>query len=494
MGKKDLGPPPLGLLTVAALLPDDWDLRLVDMNVRDVSEEDWNYSDLLLLTGMSVSFSKLVQIVQEGKQRGKTIVLGGPLVFHGPEEALKFGVDIAVKGEAELAVPMLLEALKKGRSGIVIDPKGKPDLRDSPPPRYDLVDINQYLMMGVQFSRGCPFMCEFCDITLMYGRQVRTKSPEQILRELENLYDLGWRRYIFFVDDNLIGNPPRAKALLREMIPWMEARRYPFDFITYTSINLAADDELLDLIVRAGFIRVVIGVETLDHEALAGAKKYQNIKIDIDKALDKINRAGLQILLTFIVGLDNEHPGVDDRLIDFAARTRVPEIYIMLLQVVPGSDLWKRLEKEGRLLWRGIDDSIGSRSGLINFVPTRPITEIVQEYCRLHDVLYDPDFYLQRVLDHFSRMKKPPPKKRFAAMTLSEIRILPSYLVRHARIYSSPWNFFKSLVLALFRFPRRLRDFLLTCAAAEHIGDYRNVIKEQITARLNQDDRFSGDG
>jgi radical SAM superfamily enzyme YgiQ (UPF0313 family) len=203
--------PPLGLLTVAAHLPPDWDIRLVDLTVRKITEEDWSQCDVVMVTGMATQFSGLLQTIREGKRRGKMVAVGGPLIFHFPQYALKEGADIAVRGEVEVAVPQLIDSLNRGASGIIIENNGRASLRESPPPRYDLVDAKSYLNMSIQFSRGCPFACEFCDITLMLGHKVRTKSSEQVLDELANIYDLGWRRGVFFVDDNFVGNVSKAK-------------------------------------------------------------------------------------------------------------------------------------------------------------------------------------------------------------------------------------------------------------------------------------------
>jgi len=383
LGKK-VTEPPLGLLTVAALLPQEWDFKVIELKVRNISEDEWKRCDILFVSGMGVQFPGIFETIREGKRRNKTVVVGGPWVFHAPEEALEAGADIVVKGEAEQSIPRLLQALERGDSGVIIEPDGPaPDLKDSPAPRYDLMDLDIYAVLAIQFSRGCPFKCEFCDVTLMLGRKVRTKSVQQILQELQNLYDLGWRRAVFFVDDNFIGNPSRTKELLRKMVPWIEERGYPFEFITQASVNLASDPEMLDLMVRAGFFKVFLGIETLDKESLKLAKKVQNIDTDIDRACQIINRAGLQIIAGCILGFDNEHAGADQLLIDFAIRNQIPEMFITLLQVGPGTDLWTRLEKEGRLRWRGYDENIGSQTGLINFVPTRPINEIVKEFIHL---------------------------------------------------------------------------------------------------------------
>lgn len=476
--------PPLGLLTVAALLPQNWDLRLVDATVREVFEDDWDHCELVLVAGMVNQYSGIMETIRQAKERAKTVVVGGPLVFHSPEDALKAGADIVVRGEAETAMPRLLEALKHKESGVIIETNGRPDLSGSPPPRYDLLDLNDYVDMAIQFSRGCPFQCEFCDITLMYGREVRTKSPDQILHELQILYDLGWRRVVFFVDDNFIGNPSRTKDLLRKLVPWMEDRGHPFDFSTQASVNLAADQELLDLMVRAGFWKVFLGIETLDRESLKDANKFQNAAVDLDRVCEKINRAGLQIIAGCILGFDNERQGADQRLIDFASRNHIPDMFVTLLQAGPGTDLWKRLEKEGRLMFGGFNDNLGSQTGLINFLPTRPRSEIAGEFIHLYNALYDPEFYLNRSFEYLSRMESPPPKKAFSLPYISELRAVFITLFRQGVLYPSRLTFWKFFFRGLLRFPKRFRYFLSACIVAEHYYEYRQTIRDELESQL----------
>ena len=484
--------PPLGLLTVAALLPRDWDIRLVDLTVRNIAEEDWSQCDVVMVTGMATQFSGLFQTIREGKKRGKIVVVGGPLTFHFPQDVLTEGADIVVKGEAEVAVPHLLDALAHGESGIVIEQNSRADLQESPPPRYDLVDAGSYLNMSVQFSRGCPFQCEFCDVTLMLGRKVRTKSPEQILGELENVYDLGWRRGVFFVDDNFVGNVSRAKDLLKQMVPWMEERGHPFDFFTQASVNLAGDSELLELMVRAGFNKVFLGIETTDRDTLIRVKKHQNAMVDLDRVCGSINRAGLQIIAGCIVGFDKEPPGADQRLIDFAIRNQIPEMFVTLLQAGPRTDLWTRLEREGRLLFENYDDNFGNQTGFINFVPTRPTSEIVQEFIRLYEVLYDREFYLERAFEHTLSMSPAPYKKPFSFPQWSELRAVEIALLRHGVIYPSRWKFWKLLLSALIRFPDRIHHFLSYCVMAEHYCEYPAAIRKRFQAGLGEEERTGG--
>ncbi|MBI4963493.1 MAG: B12-binding domain-containing radical SAM protein [Desulfomonile tiedjei] len=483
IGKRILFPP-LGLLTVAALLPENWDVKIRDLTGQDISDEDWRSCDVVMISGMVTQYTGIVELIRESKRKGKSVVVGGPLAFHIPQDMLEFGADIVVRGEVEEGVQMLVEALERGRSGFIIETPPRPDLKHCVPPKYDLLDLDIYETMAIQFSRGCPFRCEFCDITLMFGRSVRTKAPQQVLKELDILYDLGWRKGILFVDDNFIGQPLSAKALLRQLIPWMDERGYPFEFITQASVNLAADPEMLDLMVRAGFFRVFMGIETPDRESLRQAKKFQNTSVDLDQVCETVNRAGLQVIAGCIIGFDNEEPGADQRLIEFANRNHIPEMFVTLLQAGPGTEIWKRLQAEDRLLSTSCDDSFGSQTGLMNFLPTRPMSQIVEEFINIHEVLYERESYLKRTFEHLSRMVPPPVSKGFATPSLLETLAALKVVLRLGVIHSSRWTFWKSLIRGMIKFPKRMGHFFAYCVTLEHYYAYRRTIKDQLTAKL----------
>jgi len=484
LGKKALMPP-LGLLTVAALLPPEWEARFRDLTFQDISPKDWEECDLLFVSGMFVQHHGIMQTIQEGKRRGKTVVVGGPWAFHFPEDALAAGADLAVTGEAELIMPQLLDSLERRESGKVITASGHADLEHSPPPRFDLIYLDSYLDMALQFSRGCPFHCEFCDITLMLGRRVRTKTPGQILKELQVLDDLGWRGNVFFVDDNFIGSPPKAKYLLKKLIPWMGDRGHPFDFFTQASVNLGSDPELLDLMVRAGFTSVFLGIETTDVDSLVGAGKLQNVKADLDEACRRINRVGLQITAGCIIGFDQEKPGADQRLLDFAIRTRIPKLFVTLLQAGPGTGLWDRLAREGRLLPTSYEH-LSNQTGLLNFVPTRPLEEIAEEFIRLYDLLYDPGFYLQQTLGHFLDMEPLKVKKPFSLPRLFEVRALLRMFFRQGVQYPSRRQFWETLLTAAWKIPERPPFFLSLCVELEHYTEYRSTIARELRRQLTR--------
>jgi len=481
-GKKTLVPP-LGLITVAALLPHEWHQELVDMAFQSISEAQWDSCDVVFISGMVVQAQGILEVTREAKKRGKKVVVGGPWVFHYPEDALAAGADIVVKGEAETTIDKLLAAISSGASGEVIFSQDKADLEKSPVPRFDLLDIKSYANMAVQFSRGCPFQCEFCDITLMLGRRVRTKTPDQILAELQCLYDLGWRRWVFFVDDNFVGNVTMAKILLKRLIPWMEERKRPFGFYTQASVNMGSDDKLLELMYAAGFFRVFLGIETPDEESLIGAKKFQNVNTDLDKVCGKITQAGFQIIAGAIIGFDNEKPGAGKRLVQFAQRNHIPELFTSLLQVGPGTDLCKRMEKEKRLI--SLDYTyLSNQTGLINFVPTRPISEIVEEYIYVYRTLYEPREYIKRVYECFSVMDPPKIKKFFRLPYMKELRAVVVTTLRQGLLYPSRNTFWKYFFKALWNFPDRFDRYITACVEAEHYFDFRQTIYREIEFQM----------
>ena len=340
--------PPLGLLTAAALLPPDWELRLVDMNTRPLSEDDWGFSELVMISAMIVQEQAVLELLREAKERGKTVVVGGPYVTSVPDKVLAAGCDYVVQGEAEMAMPLLLSALAKGETGLVTS-RERPDLGNSPIPRYDLVNLHDYGSATIQTSRGCPFDCEFCDIVNLFGRKPRYKSPEQVTRELEAIYRAGIRGGVFIVDDNFIGNRGHAKVLAEALIEWQAERKEPFSFFSQVSINIGQDKEMIDLLTAANFNGVFIGVESPEEEALLQANKHQNIKNSPLEMLDIVRRNGLTVIGSFILGLDGESPEAWRSTCDFVETAAMPVVMLNLMNAPPNTRLWDRLDKEGRL-------------------------------------------------------------------------------------------------------------------------------------------------
>jgi radical SAM superfamily enzyme YgiQ (UPF0313 family) len=476
--------PPLGLLTVAAFLPEHWEARLVDERIRPVDDADWEWCDLVFIGGMHVQCVGILAGIREARRRGKQVVVGGVWVFHTPEEAFGAGADIVVIGEAETAMPRLLEALEARETGLTLEGHELPDLTESPVPRYDLVDHRQYLQMALQTTRGCPFLCEFCDVTLINGRKARTKAPAQVLAELQHLHDIGWRRDVFFVDDTFNANPQRAKPMLREVIGWQEERGYPFGMMTQCSVNLAKTTELLELMAKAGFFRVFLGIESTEVEVHEQTKKHQNAVCDLDECCRIINEAGLQVIAGCIVGFDNEAPGADRRFFDFADRNQIPEMFLTILQAPPGTDLWRRLESEGRPVWKSVDERQAGSSGLMNFIPTRPIEDITREYTHLYDVLYTPENYLGRLYGHFRRMGPLPHQRPRRPPTWSEIKAILRVIWRRGVAAPSRAGFWRHLLAARRDFAPRFQRFLAALVFYEHLFEFRRTVRTNVEDQL----------
>ena len=313
--------PPLGLATVAAILPQTWEYKLVDHNTRPVTEAEWDWADLVILSAMIVQKEDFLAQIQEAKRRNKQVAVGGPYATALPHEAATSGADFLILDEGEITLPLFVEAVERGDpSGTFRSDGEKPDVTTTPIPRFELLDFDAYDSLSVQFSRGCPFQCEFCDIIVLYGRKPRTKSPEQILAELERLYDLGWRRSIFMVDDNFIGNKRNVKLMLKALKVWMAEHNYPFRFNTEASVDLANDQEMMDLMVECNFNAVFLGIETPDEASLALTQKFQNTRDSLSDSVDAIVKSGLRVMAGFIIGFDGEKTGAGDRIVRFVEK------------------------------------------------------------------------------------------------------------------------------------------------------------------------------
>ncbi|MEA5597735.1 B12-binding domain-containing radical SAM protein [Rivularia sp. UHCC 0363] len=478
--------PPLGMITVAAILPQDWEFRLVDRNIGPETEADWEWAELVILSAMIVQKPDLLHLIKEAKRRNKLVAVGGPYVTSVPQEAQAAGVDFLVLDEGEITLPLFVEALRRGEtSGIFRSDGEKPDITGTPIPRYDLLEMDAYDMMSVQFSRGCPFQCEFCDIIVLYGRKPRTKTSAQLLAELQTLYDLGWRNSVFMVDDNFIGNKRNVKLLVQEIIPWMAERGYPFTLQTEASVDLAQDDELLDLMIAANFTSVFLGIETPDTDSLSLTKKHQNTRNSLVEAVQKINRKGLRVMAGFILGFDGEKAGAGDRIIDFVETTAIPNAMFGLLQALPNTALWHRLEKEGRLLEIDQKGNSGNQTtSLTNFIPTRPIEELASEYVNCFWELYEPKKFLGRVYRHYLEMAPRPYKKEFQMPKLIELKALLIIVWRQGIKRDTRFQFWSQLFAILRHNPRVLISYITMCALLEHHIEYRQIVKNEIEGQI----------
>ena len=474
--------PPLGLVTVAALLPQQWEFKLVDRNIRDVAEAEWQWADIVVVSAMIVQREDFAAQIQEAKRRGKRVAVGGPYPTSLPHEAEAIGADFLILDEGEMTLPAFVEALERGETSGVFRSEEKPDVTKTPIPRYDLLEMDAYDNMSVQFSRGCPFQCEFCDIIILYGRKSRTKTPTQFLSELEQLYELGWRRSIFLVDDNFIGNKRNVKLLLNELKDWMIAHDYPFHLNTEASVDLAQDPELMELMVECNFNAVFLGIETPDTDSLSLTKKFQNVRDPLTESVQRIMRYGLRVTAGFIIGFDDEKPGAGDRIISFVEDTAIALAMFSMLQALPGTALWQRLEKEGRML----DERANiNQTTLMNFIPSRPVEEIAAEYIHAFDKLYDPQNYLSRTYRQFLLMGEPKHKTSLRKPSWAAIRALLTICWRQGIVRKTRWFFWPYLFHIMWAKPKMWQHYLSICALGEHFLEYRELVCSQIDTQLN---------
>ena len=499
LGAKTVNPP-LGLLTVAALLPSEWELRLADLNTRSLTEEDWQWADLILISAMYIQRAGLLALVREAKRRGKTVVAGGPHPTSLPEAVLEAGCDFVVRGEGENTIPLLLEAMRHGKTGIIENGE-KPDLTTSPIPRFDLLQLKDYVTFTIQTSRGCPFDCEFCDVVNLFGRTPRYKTPKQVIAELETLHRLGARGSAFICDDNFIGSKKHARAFLQELIPWLRSRGEPYRFLTQASVNLGQDPEMIDLMTAANLREVFIGIESPDENVLQTSHKYHNIKNPLLESLYTLKKNGMEVIGSFIIGLDGETKGAGERICAFIEQTDIPVTMLGVLQAAPHTSLWHRLEREGRLR-RDVGDDSGTFSAL-NYEPDRPEAEIMQEYIEAWDYLYEPSRYLARAYRYYLAMR---PVRRAQAVgvesTLPMDRV-PDQGLTLRRILIEVKAFLKILwwqglrpsyrrqvwtqLLGMWRQnPTRFRQYFVTCVEGEDLFDMREIVREKATAIIKE--------
>ncbi|MEB3159760.1 MAG: B12-binding domain-containing radical SAM protein [Synechococcus sp.] len=477
--------PPLGLATVAALLPREWEMKLVDRNVREVSEAEWQWAELVVISGMIVQKDDMRVQIQEAKRRGLLVAVGGPYASSTPDASEIAQADFKVLDEGEITLPQFVEAVQRGdRSGRFCAEGDKPDVTATPVPRFDLLELDAYDSMSVQFSRGCPFNCEFCDIIVLYGRKPRTKTPEQLIAELQRLYDLGWRRSIFLVDDNFIGNKRNAKLLLPQIKAWQQERGYPFSFTTEASVDLADDDEMMRMMHDARFESVFLGIETPDEASLETARKVQNTRNPLDAAVDRITANGIRVMAGFIIGFDGEKDGAGRRIVDFVTRTGIPAAMMGMLQALPNTALWYRLEKEGRLI-QDKDAAKGvNQTNLLNFKPTRPLRDIANEYVEAFCALYEPNAYTDRVYSYYLKMGAPRWKLAAKLPSLIDLRALAIVVWRQGIKRNTRTRFWRYLVGMARKNPALLEQFISVLAHNEHFLEYRGIVQREIREQL----------
>jgi radical SAM superfamily enzyme YgiQ (UPF0313 family) len=397
--------PPLGLLTVAGMLPRQWELRLVDLNVSRLSDADIDWADYVFISAMLVQAESTRRVIARVRARHKTLVAGGPLFTTGHERFPD--VQHFVIGEAENIIAALIRDMISGQLKQIYQAPDKPDLSATPVPRWDLIPFKDYATMLVQFSRGCPFNCEFCDIIVMYGRVPRVKTPAQMIAELNALADAGWKGPVFIVDDNFIGNKVKAKTFLRELIRWRSVRAVGFTFTTEASLNLVDDPELLDLMVQAGFKKVFIGIETIEEDSLLECEKVQNVQRDVLAAVKTIHNAGIEVMGGFIVGFDSDRETTFGRMRSFIEEAGVVTAMVGLLNALPQTRLFQRLKAEGRILCESTGNNV---EAVLNFMPKMDRRVLVDGYRAMVKYLYTPKAYYRRALTFLGEYRPRGPR------------------------------------------------------------------------------------
>lgn len=400
--------PPLGLLTVAAMMPKEWEKRLVDTNVSELKDSDIDWADMVFISAMLIQKESAQEIINRCKARGRKVVAGGP-AFTTMHEHFS-AVDHFVINEAESTLTLFLKDLEEGSLKQIYTSSERPDITKTPVPLWSLINFKNYASMAVQYSRGCPFECEFCDIIIMNGRVPRTKTDEQIIGELQSLYEAGWRSSVFIVDDNFIGNKANVKKMLPLLIEWQKERNYPFKLITEASTNLADDDELMRMMSEANFHKVFLGIESPNVESLKECGKLQNVNRDLSETVKKIQGHGMQVMGGFIVGFDSDSEQIFETQLNFIQGAGVVMALVSILGALPKTRLWYRLKAEGRLIGNATGENMDVN---LSFIPKMGKDKLVNGYKKLISKVYSNKYYYERV-DTFIKNYKPTVRSRFS--------------------------------------------------------------------------------
>jgi hypothetical protein len=477
---------PLGLCTVAAMLPKDWECRLVDRNVEDWDDKVLDWADYVFTGGMLPQQMDCLDLVRKARKRGKTVVVGGPDPTSSPH--IYKEANHLVLGEAEVTLPRFLADLATGGAQpVYVDPRSA-DMQQSPTPRFDLLKFDRYNHVGIQWCRGCPFLCEFCDIIELYGRVPRTKSHEQLMAEIQRLYDLGYRGHVDLVDDNFIGNKKLAKEFLPKLKDWLVAHKWPFEFTTEASINLADDEELMQKMQDVGFFAIFVGIESPDEATLIAMKKKQNTGRSIAESVHAIVKHGMWVNAGFILGCDGEQGSVAPGIIDCIESTAIPVNMAGLMFALPNTQLTRRLKREGRLNehFDMANDVDGDQcTAGLNFTPKRPRLDILRDYLKVIETTYTPEAYFGRVRKVAAEMNS---KQRHFKPGLKQWWKELKGFVRMSWKLGTPkatrWQFWKTFVGAIFKNPRSIRYVGSLCALYVHFGPFSKYVADRIRASI----------
>ncbi len=461
--------PPLGLITVAALLPEKWAKRLVDTNVEKLKDNDILWADMVFVGGMAVQKKSVGQIINRCKALKTPVVAGGPLFTSEPDEFKS--VDHLVLGEAELTLPRFLSDLDKGQAKKIYRASGFCDPGDTPIPLWNLLKMKRYASMSLQFSRGCPFNCDFCNVTTLFGHKPRLKTPAQIVQELDRIYAAGWRSSIFFVDDNFIGNKGYLKKhLLPALIEWRKDKKGCV-FFTETSINLADDPELLEMMVAAGFDSVFIGIESPDEAGLTECHKTQNRNRDLLESVGIIHRSGLQVMGGFIVGFDSDGPSIFQQQIDFIQKSGIVTAMVGMLQAIPGTRLFDRLQKESRVAEFFSGNNV---DGTTNIIPQMGMDKLLYGYQSIMKQIYQPKNYYRRVRTLFRELKAP---EIIAPLDIQRLFSFFKATIRLGVLGKERFHYWYLILWTLMRKPRLMSTAVTLSIYGYH---YRRICERYI--------------
>ena len=464
--------PPLGLLTIATMLPDKWEKKLIDLNVSKLKDADIKWADIVFVSAMIVQKQFTENVFERGKAFDKYIVAGGPLFKKGDEYK---NVNTYILGEAESLIPLFINDYKEGKIKSIYSTEERPDITKTPIPQWELINSKYYSSLALQISRGCPFNCDFCDIIITNGRVPRVKTPQQVIAELEAIYNYGYRGSVFVVDDNFIGNKIKVKNILREIIEWMELKKYPFSLYTEASINLADDPELMELMRKANFASVFVGIESPDEESLLNCGKIQNTNKNMVEKVKILQRSGLQVMGGFIMGFDTDTHNTFDRMIKFIQSSGIVTSMVGLLNAFPETQLHKRLKDAGRLL----KISSGNNCDYtINFIPNMDKDKLIEEYKRVLQTIFSPKNYYKRAITFLKEYHRSSKDSQYSL--ISKIKAFFLVILRIGIIGKGKRHFWKMMMWTVLKKPSNISEAFSISIYGFH---FRKVLR--ISGRTN---------
>jgi radical SAM superfamily enzyme YgiQ (UPF0313 family) len=495
-GRKSFAPP-LALMTVAALLPNNWEIRLIDLNVGKITGADLDWADTVMFSAMNCQKDSLLPLIKEARSRSKIVVCGGPYPTFSPQELLNNGCNILVRGEVENEIDRLVQAIKNQTKTEIIKGSTRPDVTSSPAPRFDLVRLSDYGSAVIQTSRGCPVDCEFCSAVALYGRKPRYKTSAQVVSELDALYEAGHRGTVFVSDDNFICDKSSASSILNSIVRWQEERKMPFNFFTQAGIGLGGDPEMMRLMNQARFEGVLVGIESPDEEVLRIAGKGPNLHSPVRQLLKNMNENGINVVGGFVVGLDGESEDSQDGICEFVESISLPIAQILPLKIWPETRLWHRLESAGRLI---PEKTSGVHEMDLNYIPETSEDKVLQQVTGIYSRLYEPSNYLTRAFKYVKMVGAPqslhlPIGARIRAMKGNSVNLSVKDQLYNVRAFLSLVyaiglrpslirQFWGQLANIIKERPERFEQYIELCLGGESMRRYSEVVKHRIGAVL----------